>query len=81
MPPSPANFTRLRSESLDVFSAYKSRKNLFSPKQREEPLPSSVEYWLPAYENISEYEIDYKEQAKSFLQSLTLSFKHHKGKE
>ena len=56
MPPSPANISRMRSESLDPYIAYnniKSKRQLIS-KFKKESDPSSLEYWLPEYEDVSD---------------------------
>jgi hypothetical protein len=55
MPPSPATTTnRMRSESLDVFSSYMSNRLLFSSKPKAKIVdPSSVDYWLPEFEDTS----------------------------
>lgn len=55
MPPSPANPTRFRSESDCTFNLRRSKVKLFKPKREKKVYPkSSVDYWLPEYEDDDE---------------------------
>lgn len=71
MPQSPATTNyRYRSESYDTFSSYKSKRTLFSPRERKKISPDSVDYWLPlSYEELLE-----DEDSNQIVSEIHLSF-------
>lgn len=82
MPPSPANYNRMRSESMDAFLSIKTPKNLFNTTKNIALNvmidPISIEYWLPSYEDVSECDFDLKELNMS-LNKANISYNSNKS--